>query len=425
MNYELVDINQTTFDQELLHRIFISYEQDIHGDIRDAIYMFVNKKNKKRYIGQTIRTLKRRFSRHINDLPKFYFQKSLEKHGWDNFDVFFYSCPPELLSDHETFWIRVLGTFYKDIPGGYNLTRGGDFNLSGADHHAAVSVFQYDFNGNNINQYDCIAEAARHTNVADSSIHNNISNRSLCAGNFYWSKHELSEEEIKNLIFLNLSNNHKIPTYQYDLHGNKINQYQSIKEAAQKTNIEHSNIAAVIRGDLRMTGGFFWSDHDLSPEEINTNIIEKNLQLRPNWKSVYQYDFDGNFINTYNSIAEAGKQTNILCTSISACIKQKVNYAGNFVWSKHKLDEDEIRYRILDKNLKIYRGSKPVYRFDMDGTYIDWFVSAASAIRILNISGQSSHISQCANGKLKSSYGFKWSRDPPNETIIDKPRQEM
>lgn len=46
------------------------------------------------------------------------------------------------------------------------------------------------------------------------------------------------------------------PVYQFDLSHNFIKEFKSIREAANKTNIEYSNIRAVINGKRQSAGGY-------------------------------------------------------------------------------------------------------------------------------------------------------------------------
>ncbi|MBQ3414505.1 MAG: hypothetical protein IJH39_03990 [Clostridia bacterium] len=49
-------------------------------------------------------------------------------------------------------------------------------------------------------------------------------------------------------------------------------------------------------------------------------------------KQVIQYDLEGNYINTYCSLAEASRQTGIKSSGICCCLKGKVKSAGRFLW---------------------------------------------------------------------------------------------
>lgn len=49
-------------------------------------------------------------------------------------------------------------------------------------------------------------------------------------------------------------------------------------------------------------------------------------------KKVNQYDLDGNFICSYNSISEASKNTKCSATDICACCKNRQKTSRNFIW---------------------------------------------------------------------------------------------
>ena len=47
-------------------------------------------------------------------------------------------------------------------------------------------------------------------------------------------------------------------------------------------------------------------------------------------KKVLQYDLEGNYLKTFDSILEASRQTKINDSNISSCCKGNRNYAGGF-----------------------------------------------------------------------------------------------
>ena len=51
-------------------------------------------------------------------------------------------------------------------------------------------------------------------------------------------------------------------------------------------------------------------------------------------KSVYQYDLEGNFIQSYDSIAEASRAVNTPHTNIIKCLQGSRQTAGGFQWSE-------------------------------------------------------------------------------------------
>lgn len=89
-----------------------------------CIYMYTNKINGKRYIGQTTRPLKKRHQQHLSQHDT-YFDKALAKYGEENFvlEVLEDNIFDEIeLNKKEEYYISQYDTFNY----GYNLNRGGE-----------------------------------------------------------------------------------------------------------------------------------------------------------------------------------------------------------------------------------------------------------------------------------------------------------
>lgn len=108
-----------------------------------GIYMFENKVNNKKYIGQS-RSIETRKRAHYNcSLNTSYngyetkFYRALRKYGYNNFEFSILElCSTEELNDRERHFIE----FYNSFKNGYNSSIGGDVVASGygEDHHQAV-----------------------------------------------------------------------------------------------------------------------------------------------------------------------------------------------------------------------------------------------------------------------------------------------
>lgn len=91
------------------------------------IYKITNKVNNKIYIGQTIKTVEKRFQQHKNNSNKPYFSqivlyKAFNKYGIDNFICEqIEEVPNELLDEREKYWIEYYDSYFN----GYNSTLGG------------------------------------------------------------------------------------------------------------------------------------------------------------------------------------------------------------------------------------------------------------------------------------------------------------
>ena len=87
---------------------------------KSGIYCFINKINKKRYVGQakSIYTRYRKHFRGESDAPKF--ENAVKKYGWNNFDIeILEECAVESLDDREEYWILFYKTLDDDY--GYNI----------------------------------------------------------------------------------------------------------------------------------------------------------------------------------------------------------------------------------------------------------------------------------------------------------------
>jgi group I intron endonuclease len=71
------------------------------------IYILTNKVNGKKYIGQTVQSIKKRFKEYESNNSKLNrcINKAIKKHGFINFNKFYFLCPIFLLDTVEKFLI--------------------------------------------------------------------------------------------------------------------------------------------------------------------------------------------------------------------------------------------------------------------------------------------------------------------------------
>ena len=135
-------------------------------------------------------------------------------------------------------------------------------------------VLQYDLEGNFIKEYESAIEAKRITKI--SGISDNASSykngKNKTAGGYLWFyKNSFNEQILKEKI-----ENAKIkkpspsgaskkislklmkPVLQYDLEGNFIKEWSSLKEASYHCNIHQSNISNCCRGTQRTCKNYIW-----------------------------------------------------------------------------------------------------------------------------------------------------------------------
>lgn len=170
--------------------------------MKGIIYCAVNKKNNKRYIGQTIQELKERQRKHFTSNSCPYFHNAILKYGkeafeWKIIDSGIYG--PEL-DNKEKFWIAFFETNTPEK--GYNLTNGGQSNS--------------------------IASKEEVKKVRDSFVEN------------YGKEYDI-KRKCKNIRC--------IETKQI---------FKNAAEASRQTKIHHGHITSAANGKLKTAGGYHW-----------------------------------------------------------------------------------------------------------------------------------------------------------------------
>ena len=146
---------------------------------------------------------------------------------------------------------------------------------------------------------------------------------------------------------------------QYNLKGELLNCWDSIKAVELELKFNNSKITACAKGNYgRKTAyGFVWrysndnfnkypieKQYNISfehkkilSEKIKGNknpMFNKKGNLHPNHSKINQYDLNGNFIKTWDCIIDA--QNYLKINNISACCRNKRKKAGNFIWKYFK-----------------------------------------------------------------------------------------
>lgn len=115
----------------------------------------------------------------------------------------------------------------------------------------------------------------------------------------------------------------------------------------------------------------------IDPEVVKKLAAQKSLK-------VDQYDKDGNFIQTFDSLMDAARSVNKDCNSaiVSCCKGKKKSYCG-FIWKYHgdELTDDEIEWR----NCKEYRSKREIVMCDDEWNEIKRFPGFHDAGRELGL----------------------------------------
>lgn len=181
-----------------------------------------------------------------------------------------------------------------------------------------VPVIQYDLYGERLGTFDSVTEAANSVNGHAHNISRvcRTKNGSVCGYQWRYDWDDPPGKLDNQFI--------GYPVVQYDLDGNYVASYKSIKEASQITGVKHKLINSCCVGREKLAGNYQWRrDTDPAPGPYHR---------KTNAKPVSQYDLDGNLISTYESARKAAAVLDIQPTQITACCKGKYKTCRGFQW---------------------------------------------------------------------------------------------
>jgi hypothetical protein len=125
------------------------------------------------------------------------------------------------------------------------------------------------------------------------------------------------------------------PVYMYSLDGKFLREFKSAAEASRKTGADVGTIMSVCnhRGarGKQTAGGYVWS-------RVYAAQIEKATPYKANFKKVYQYTKDGDFVREWESVAKAQSYYNVKNISRSARGAKNCMCAG-FWWKYYKVEK--------------------------------------------------------------------------------------
>jgi len=141
-------------------------------------------------------------------------------------------------------------------------------------------------------------------------------------------------------------NAHKKSILLLDKENNIINEFSSLKECSLFLNVGISSISNALKNNGSTCGYIV---------VYKNNYNKSNLiSYTGRYKTVYQYDFNCNLINTYNSIKDAFQNVKPCkySSGIQEAIKNK-GACGKYFWSTEKIKNFEPYIKKLKFNCKI------------------------------------------------------------------------
>lgn len=406
------------------------------------VYMHINKPNNKKYIGITGRSCEDRWCNgkgYSNQV----FGKAIEKYGWENFDheILEIVNTREKACELEKYYIQKYNSHLKEY--GYNISLGGDYGLLGLYNLPSIStpVYQYDLDGNFLNEYPSMMEAERQTGIDNSLICACCKGKNKYTKNYIWSYEKYNKIkgiDVKSYRYDAIEKACAKKVFQYDLNGNFIRQYDSVSKASLESGVSLNQISKCCLMDIHSSGGYMWSyNYLLHMESYKDRTTSYNKGL----KEIYKYNLAGNLICVYENISDAANDFNTTELYLNRkCNETKNNFSvfKNYIFSYEKLSlsffekgkelyslNEELNY-VKIQNSK-YDNTK-IFQYSLDGVFIKEYKGIKDIKSQLNFSRvEIGNIIACCNNKYKTSNGYQWSFEkhdkifPVKKLLTQKP----
>ena len=164
--------------------------------------------------------------------------------------------------------------------------------------------------------------------------------------NLEWCTHKynINYGNCRKRISIGITNHPNLtkPIAQYDMDGNFIQRFQSVRDAKRILKLKgFKGIYDTCVGKNNFTHyGYQWK-YINDDQDYTKNIGRAKIKYSTNKKRVFQYDMNMNFIKEYESANSAAKATGCKSGGILKCCKKKWSSTHGYKWFFEKQKERE------------------------------------------------------------------------------------
>ena len=324
--------------------LFDSFGEEIRREVIYKMYGFIyittNNINGMKYIGQKQYDKNGKWKTYLGS--GIYLKRAINKYGENNFTrKIIEECETkEKLDSREIYWI----SFYNAVNSEkfYNIANGGDGGNTIAGY-SEEQLEKYKKYKSRLHKKTapkgelCSASKLTEKQVLEIIDRLKKNDFNLDIANDYKvstetindiRNHKTWKTLTENIVFDDISTRKRPrgtkPIVQYSEDGQYIATYRSARDVQRELGISYKLVSAVCNGSKRIAHGFIWRFEGDSFDKYNT----ENLHL----VKVDQYDKNGIFIKTWNSIKEV---ENAIGIHLSSVLNGMCKSAGGFYWCKH------------------------------------------------------------------------------------------
>ena len=350
------------------------------------VYLTTNIKNKKIYVGIHKTEDPNIFDGYIgnginrNNPKSMYnsnapFCKAVQKYG---FDVFKRSTIKIFDTEQEALDLEaeIVNEEFIKREDTYNITLGG-----GMPPLLNKIIYEYSLEGDFIKEWNSIVEASKFYNCTESCIGSAITFKRMTQNRF-WSNCKFDKLDINNYSIYSP----KIPVHIYNDDGTYFKTLESMSKCVDflDDNLRHIQRAIKIGVSVR---GYYLSDK-------LTAIFEKPKFERLTGL-VHQYNLDGTYLQSFNSIKEAEQKLNCTLKGINESIKMGQQYKG-FLWRRGE------KVNSIEPYKPSKSSARKVGQYTMDNVLVKVFNTVREARK------EFPNISKVLKGEANHCHNFKF-----------------
>lgn len=207
------------------------------------------------------------------------------------------------------------------------------------------------------------------------------------------------------------------PVLQFDLEGNLVKEWESLRSTVKGTNKLVSGILKSCQGKANISYGYIWlykEDYENDPyllqKRLNRNFAKSAYRIQGNKKyfSILQYDLNGDFVKEFDNINAVANELNKTFGAVHSALSKDKIYC-NFVWKYRLTNEDGIpsKVEVPSQEIKEHPRNKKVICLE-DNTIFNTSKECANFYKL----NQSSLQGVCSN-KYHTLHGkhFMWLDD--------------
>lgn len=279
------------------------------------------------------------------------FHYAVRKYGVDNFvrEVLF------VFDDRKQALLKEAELVNKDfvkLDTNYNVALGG--NGGCLVSNSGYIVHQFTLNGQYVCKYDSISDCSKIMEKSNTTINDAIKYKRACAGFLFSYSETIDVKEYK------ITEYNKY--YIYDSKGNFIQGFDSNLEVVKFLDSDRANLNRAIKCNYKING-YFISTEKLDKIQVTVTKLSGKLN---------QYDLDGNYIQSFDTIKQAKETTGLKLASISAAVR-KCGQCNGFYWTRTNTPTPTI---VIKKHSNEIR---KVAKYDFEGNLLEIFESVTAA----------------------------------------------